>query len=267
MELKYRKLISQCKSLHKALRWIAYNSSWFLYHKLAKENDYKSLFASMKASKKGKRCFIIGNGPSLQVHDLEMLKNEDSFAANEIHRCFTKTKWRPTYYLIMDRYSKSTPEEIKDIECKFCFLGSYYWCHNNVLRNNAICLFQHYNMNDNQYEFSSDISKYIIVAPTVSYASMQIAAYLGYSEIYLLGFDHNYSFEFDRKGKVIQTGQNSTHFYKDDIAEDIIGDVWGMTKAYETFRDYAETNGIKVYNATRGGKLNVFNRIDFDSLF
>ena len=104
-------------------------------------------------------------------------------------------------------------------------------------------------------------------SPTVSYAAMQIAVYLGYSEIYLLGFDHNYSFEFDSSGNVISTGKTDTHFFKDEVPEDIIADVWGMTKAYESFKDYADNHGIKVRNATRGGKLEVFERVNFDSIF
>ena len=267
MNIKYRKLISQYKLLHIILRWVAYNSGIFFYFILYKKNEYKKFFLSIKGSKKGRRCFIIGNGPSLQSKDLDLLVNEDTFAVNEIHRLFSKTKWRPTYYFIMDRYSKSTPEEIKNVECKICFLGSYYWLHNKVLRKDAICLYQHYNINTNSYKFSSDISKYIVNAPTVSYAAMQVAAYMGYSEIYLLGFDHNYLFEFDKHGKIIKNSISNTHFYNDKDPEEIIGDVWGMTKAYEAFRNYAVKNNIKVYNATRGGKLNIFKRIDFDSLF
>lgn len=36
---------------------------------------------------------------------------------------------------------------------------------------------------------------------------------------------------------------------------------------YQAARRYAETHGIKIYNATRGGELEVFERVDFDSLF
>ena len=32
----------------------------------------------------GKRCFIIGNGPSLRVEDLEKIKDEYTFAANRM---------------------------------------------------------------------------------------------------------------------------------------------------------------------------------------
>lgn len=132
MDLKYRNLIRKCKPVHKLLRWIAYNSGFFFYFKLSRKNNYKTYFSSIKESKKGKRCFIIGNGPSLNAKDLDKLVNEDTFGVNEIHRLFSKTLWRPTYYIIIDRYSKSSPEEIAKVECKQCFLGSYYWRYNNV---------------------------------------------------------------------------------------------------------------------------------------
>ena len=39
------------------------------------------------------------------------------------------------------------------------------------------------------------------------------------------------------------------------------------TLSYQAAKQYAQTHGIKIKNATRGGKLNVFQRVDFDSLF
>jgi len=266
MDLKYRKLFYRFKPLHQALRCIIYNKGVFFYKRLYKERGYDALYANLKNSKKGKRCFLIGNGPSLKVEDLERLAGEDCFGANEIHRIFSKTTWRPLYYVIADRYSKSTPEEIRDIDCKIVFLGDYYWRYNTVLRKDAICFHEHMGYSTDHFAFSNDISKMIVVAPTVSYFSMQISAYLGYSEVYLLGFDHSYSFEIDKKGRIIETGKGNTHFYQDEKVKDIIGNVRGMTKAYEAFKKYADEHGIVVKNATRGGKLEVFERVDFDTL-
>lgn len=267
MDLKFRKIIARIKPLHKLCRVIMYDSGILYYKRLYKKNDYRKIFSDLKESQKGKRCFIIGNGPSLKPSDLDKLVDEDCFGTNEIHRIFNQTKWRPQYYLIIDRYSKSTPEQIRDLESEKVFLSDYYCRFNKVLRKEFICLHQHYNWNENRYAFSDDLSKKIVSSPTVSYSAMQIAAYLGYSEVYLLGFDHNYSFEFDSNGKVINTGKSKTHFFKDEVPEDIIADVWGMTKAYESFKRYADDHGIKVRNATRGGNLEVFERVDFDSLF
>lgn len=267
MNLKIRTAIARIKPLHKLCRAIMYDSGFFFYKRLYKENNYERVFSDLKDSKKGKRCFIVGNGPSLKSDDLDKLANEDCFGTNEIHKIFNRTKWRPKYYLIIDRYSKSTAEQIKDIDSETVFLSDYYCRYNKVLRDKYICLHQHFNWNEKNYSFSADIGKCFVSSPTVSYAAMQIAAYLGYSEVYLLGFDHNYSFEFDSAGKVVNTGKSDTHFFKDEVPEDIIADVLGMTRAYQSFKRYADENGIKVRNATRGGKLEVFERVDFDTLF
>lgn len=267
MNLRCRKLIARIKPVHKLARMVMYDSGFFYYKKIYKANHYNRIFHRLKGSKTGERCFIIGNGPSLKVDDLERLVNEDCFGVNEIHKIFSMTKWRPKYYLIIDRYSKSTPTQIRDLECKTVFLSDYYCRFNNVLRKDYICLHQHYNWNENVYAFSTDISKKLISSPTVSYGAMQIAAYMGYTQIYLIGFDHNYSFEFAPNGSVIKTEKENAHFFKDDVPKDIIADVWGMTKAYESFKKYAKTHNIKVYNATRGGNLKVFERVNFDSLF
>lgn len=56
----------------------------------------------LKDSHKGERCFVIGNGPSLQADDLEKLKNEFTFAANRIYDMFKLTDWRPNMYLAVD---------------------------------------------------------------------------------------------------------------------------------------------------------------------
>lgn len=68
---------------------------------------------------KGKRCFIVGNGPSLRVDDLDKIKNEYSFASNKIYKIFDKTMWRPDYYVICDAiYLRESLEEIKsNIKC------------------------------------------------------------------------------------------------------------------------------------------------------
>lgn len=64
-------------------------------------NDQKLL--ALKDLHRGQHCFIVGNGPSLTIADLDRLQHEITFASNRITLAFEETKWRPTYYTLCDR--------------------------------------------------------------------------------------------------------------------------------------------------------------------
>ena len=67
----------------------------------------------------GQRCFIIGNGPSLTIKDLEKLKafGEISIASNSIYNLFPSTDWRPTIYTVHDfQVIKKTREKISAVK-------------------------------------------------------------------------------------------------------------------------------------------------------
>ena len=92
---------------------------------------------------------------------------------------------------------------------------------------------------------------------TVVYACLQWAVYLGFKEIYLLGCDFNFSKNFDSP---------DDHFYQ-KVEQHYTFNYKIVEKSYENAQTYAHTHGIMIYNATRGGKLEVFPRVDFDKLF
>ena len=56
------------------------------------ENDQR--LTNLQNIHKGKRAFILGNGPSLSIADLNKLKNEITFASNKIYLAFEKTDIR-----------------------------------------------------------------------------------------------------------------------------------------------------------------------------
>ncbi len=82
------------------------------------------LLKSFKDKHKNKRAFILGNGPSLKLEDIEKLDSEITFAANKIYLLFNETKWRPTYYFVEDDLVfRQNYEEIKAVKntTKFFF--------------------------------------------------------------------------------------------------------------------------------------------------
>lgn len=228
--------------------------------------DNRRKLVSLKKSKKvkNKRCFIIGNGPSLKSEDLDMLVNEDCFAMNYIFKIFDKTKWRPTYYLAQDAYGVPF-ELIKEAELNNIMLGSYY-CRKKGFTDNSYCYYNRYAPFSKKIRFSSNAQKEVFDSNTVTYSAIQIAVYLGYQEIYLLGMDTDFSMIIDTDGNLVYKGDKSNHFYEDSSQKNIIYNETAILKGYMTTREYCDKHNVKIFNATRGGKLEIFERIDFDTL-
>lgn len=228
----------------------------------------------------GKRCFVIGNGPSLVTEDLEQLKSEITFAANRIFNIFEYTDWRPTFYVSMD--INSLPYMIKTIKKCGTFPKFINYRAKRFKRSkddNIHYLFPvgRFNIEPRKSYVKSlndDISKCIAKVDTVTVNAIEIAIYMGFSEIYLLGVDNDYAVKVDEHGKKIYDPKIKTSYFKgmkDEFGN--LGDgqsfqiVDGMNYSYKLAKEFAEKKGIKIYNATRGGKLEIFDRINFDNIF
>ncbi len=236
-----------------------------------KIKKYKNLYS-------GKRCFVIGNGPSLTGQDLDKLCNEITFAANRIYYMFDKTKWRPNFYCVQDTaVAKDMAEDMlicsSVAEATFIRMKSYKGIKKIYNRiKNVILIPIYISTSVKNKQFSDKADKYIYDGWTVTYMSIQIAAYMGFSEIYLLGVDFNYPLLRDIKGNVYNIDRTiAAHFY--ETAGDNKNRIDTMhterNLAYYTIADqYGKNSGkFRIYNSTRGGKLEVYERVDFDSLF
>jgi len=213
------------------------------------------------------------------VNDLNKIKNagEISIASNSIYNLYDKTEWRPTIYTISDFWEiKHTLKEISALkpELKIVAMSAAGRVFNV---DNAILLkLIDKDEKEQKILFSDDISKRIYDGATVTYTSIQCAAYLGFKEIFLLGVDHSFAQERTKNGLKINNGvKNHFENYLTDYAKESGSDdedyfifpVDFATMAFEKAKEYADAHGIKIFNATRGGKLEVFERVDFDSLF
>ena len=225
----------------------------------------------------GQRCFIIGNGPSLTIKDLEKLKEfgEISIASNSIYNLFPNTEWRPTIYTVHDfQEIKKTREKISAVKTELKIVAMS--ASGRIYNIDEAILLRLIEPKRGGY-FSDDISKCVYDGGTVTYVSLQCAVYMGFKEIILLGVDHSFAREQTKDGKMIINNKIKNHFQ--DYQTD---DFWGngqkdeeavvfpldfATDAFITARHYADEHGVRILNATRGGKLEVFERVDFDTLF
>ena len=124
MNINIRKIIYKFSFIHNMCIKYVQNKNLKFYRKICKKKKGIAEI-SLKNKFKNKRCFIVGNGPSLTVQDLDRLVGEDCFAANLIFKIFDKTKWRPKFYCIQDRYAR-IGEFLDKTDLEYIFVGSYF---------------------------------------------------------------------------------------------------------------------------------------------
>lgn len=221
----------------------------------------------------GKRCFIIGNGPSLRAEDLTTLHRagDITFAFNRIYHIFSETPWRPTYYISQDmKMLSGCQEEVERLEAGAKFIPAelkwYYDIHLS-----GITPFHIKNEEQDGFPtFSDDISKQVINSLTVVYSAIQIAAYMGIREMYLIGVDHHFRTSMNADGQVVIDPTAKDYFceqYNQDKDQLYIPNTDKSTLTFLAAKKHCDARGIRIFNATRGGKLEVFPRVDFDRLF
>jgi hypothetical protein len=115
----------------------------------------------------------------------------------------------------------------------------------------------------NPIGFSHNIANVVYSGQTVTYSMIQFAAYMGFKEIYLIGVDCNYS----KDNSVISAESYFDKRLFNASRTYAAPEVDTNLLAYARAKEVCDQKGIKIYNATRGGKLEIFPRADFDSLF
>ena len=219
----------------------------------------------------GQPCFVIGNGPSLKVSDLSRLKGFTTIASNKIFLAFEETDWRPSYYTIGD------PILWEKISSEIC--GRFDFVHSPdylTKKGNLDNFVTWRSLWPNELDvkepskFSANGAWGFFGGHTITFENLQFAAHLGCNPIYIIGCDHYYAGE---KGvaldQVVAAGAACNHFHKDYRAEGEVvnsAPIERMNQAYRAARLFSDRSGVKIYNATRGGELEAFERVDLDEV-
>lgn len=214
------------------------------------------------------RAFIIGNGPSLAHTPLELLQqhNEVSFAVNRIHLHYPKTAWRPTHYVRAEEASLKSAKKYHDEVRLHVEMGCEVWANLWFTKFtdlgdkvNIIKSCWHY-MN----HFDEPNAPHMWHLPMICTfgssvnVAIQIAVQQGRKPIYLVGCDLGY-----RDGQPCHFSPD----YEKDIQEDLRPARYANLDTLTAHMAAARSSPVKIYNATIGGELEVYERVDFRSLF
>lgn len=214
---------------------------------------------------RGERCFIIGNGPSLRISDLEKLAGEITFAANKIYLAFNQTSWRPSYYVAEDdHFIRQHYQELGILNGTVKFISNS--CGDLVRRQDHTIKYPRRLLELKDFpKFSDNAAHVVYCGYMVTYISLQLAYFMGFSEVYLVGVDFDYAeVRDDLNSFEHQAGHASDHFTANYFAPGEIRSAPRLSFAERAMRcakDFYESHNRKIWNATRGGKLEVFDRV------
>ncbi len=232
---------------------------------------------------RGKRWFVIGNGPSLRVADLERISAAGchTIASNKIYLCFEESQWRPDLYTVADWcVAENNQDVIRKLPLLKLFpheLEKYFGAgEHDTGRSIFYRQFVPKPETDEDYDsyFFDDFRDQAFVGETITNLNIQLAAYLGAKEIYLLGIDGRYQSSnrtspHPHYQEVFVSDGENNHFHPDYRKP---GETWSIPRPEAHERNYAkcltelQKRGVTLANATPDTAVKALPRVDLESL-
>lgn len=234
--------------------------------------------ARFKGIHAGERVVLIGNGPSLNALDLSLLRGTHTIGVNGIFYADDRLPGQLSYYVVEDTMVvRDNLERIKTYEAGHRFFPSIY--REMIGEREDTSYFM---MNRGFYarkapgfcvpRFSTDASQRIYAGQSVTIMNLQLAYYMGFTEVILIGMDFSYTVPDSSQiegNHITSMGDDPNHFHPDYFGK---GKIWKDPKLERVLANYAlakqifEADGRRIVNATPGGNLHLFDRASFEGL-
>ena len=240
--------------------------AWYGSNLLSNANKEKLL--QFRNRHVGQRCFILGNGPSLSKMDLGLLNNEVTFGLNRVYLLFEQMQFMPTYYvsineLVLEQFSS-------DIQALPMPKFLNWNCRSHFDAEDAETSFLRLSLSVTD-GFTADITQSLDSGGTVTFVALQIAFFMGFSDVILIGVDHSFTDSGTPNAiEIRRTNIDENHFHPNYFPKGFkwqLPDLLRSEIAYEKARTVFEENNRRIIDATVNGKCPVFEKADFYSLF
>ena len=188
-----------------------------------------------RGAHKGCKVFILASGPSLKGLDLTRLQRRIVIGLNRSSLVYPDTH----YHCTMDQRLFDMRENLLD-KTRFMFTleGRPFGIRLKLLGSEG---------------FSHDLADGIYSGYTVSYFALQLAVYMGFTEIFYVGLDLRHT-------------PGHTHFFgTDDVSKNHEHTEFPkMARMLSYGATVLKTTGVKVYNTSPISTLDCFERVSFD---
>lgn len=219
----------------------------------------------LKDRHRGETVVLVANGPSLNKMDLSWLNQYTTIGMNKIYLGFKKFGFYPNYYVcVNDKVIEQSEEQIRALSC-VKFLSDR--APGKRIGEDALTYL--INADYRKERFSKDLSKGLREGGTVTYAALQIAYYLGFTKVIIIGMDHNFTFEGRPNESRVMNGADVNHFAENYFGYGQTWDNPDLMKSEESYvvadREFCN-NGRVILDATEGGKCDIFKKIDYKTI-
>ena len=249
----------------------------------AASHSYEEL-QNLKDVHQGETCIVIGNGPSLNLIDMDLVSQFPHFAVNSYFLLEDKIKRPPDFYVVEDTaVFKDNFFEIIDFEAKQKFFPMIYkekLLDGRTSEELGNPLF--FRMNQGFYgrstgtlgypRFSQDFSQRAYCGQSVTMINLQLAYWMGFERVLLVGMDFSYQIPSDAKVNgniIVSQSDDHNHF---DPRYFGAGKTWKDPKLSRVLQNYRlakevfETDGRQILNCTVGGALEIFERTSLEKI-
>jgi hypothetical protein len=204
----------------------------------------------------GERCFILGNGPSLNETDLTQLRSEHTFALNRGYLKFDQLGFPPTFLVCINGHVlRQFGDELSSQDCLRFFSSTEAATLKQTPEQILLPTVHHPG-------FSRDPTRLgVHEGGTVTFAALQLAYFMGFREVILVGVDHRFASLGPANRLVTSAGPDKDHFdpeYYGPGTQWQLPDLLASEHSYRLARQVYEEDGRRIVDATVGGALAVF---------
>ncbi len=240
------------------------------------------LLAELKDRNKGRTVFVVGNGPSVRTEDLDLLHGAPVIATNRFHLSYPRLRLRPDYTVasgeqLMANHGQrilrdaGTPVLIPEDDRARLNLttpGDAAAADDQETAHEELTMLETFAVKRGTTPaFRPNPKSGFADAGLTGFFAMQLAAWTGAKRIVLYGFDLTFTISprAEHVDDLVRDAGERNHFiagYRDR------GELWrplnidAVMAAMDAAHSWAKSKKTPIVNATRGGALEAFPRVE-----
>lgn len=246
-----RSLVRQSPQQSEFLLWYEKHGSWI--------PNFRNRYS-------GEDCFLLANGPSLNKVDFQRINKYHLIGLNKIYLLLERFKLDLTFHVAINRLViEQGWEQFSLLDCP-SFLS---YVPARKLTSSASNLKFFLTEQNPVPRFSRVYDEAIWEGWTVTFAALQLAYFMGFENIFIVGLDHSFKVVGSPNEEQTMDHADPNHFDPRYFAGSRwhLPDLEGSEMGYKIAKFAFERSEKAIFDATEEGQCRIFDRISLEEAF